>query len=132
MLTFFVLELFVQVLFKKFVDIWCYLINLPAVYSQRLEASGFSCFTIQSCFSFFYFKPLATTLFTQLFCNSTYCKLEERWSGSNENHTTFLFSFHPNCLKAFKVKNCIWKQVSYRAVFFSFMIVFSSDYYAWH
>ena len=35
-------------LFASFLNLafWCYLINLVAVYSQRLEASGFSCFHI--------------------------------------------------------------------------------------
>ena len=27
---------------KLYLALWCYLINLPVVYSQRLEASGFS------------------------------------------------------------------------------------------
>ena len=43
-------------------------------------------------------------------CNyfaATYTKLEERRSGSNENGTSFLFSFHFNSLKGFKVIN--WK-----------------------
>ena len=34
-----------QFLFKKIhLAFWCYLINVPATYFQRLEASGFSCY----------------------------------------------------------------------------------------
>ena len=44
MCHFSVLDLFLQVLSKKFIlTFWFYLINLAAVYTRRLETSGFSC-----------------------------------------------------------------------------------------
>ena len=56
--------------------------------------------------SFFHFKPLVIPLFIKYFAQHIR-KLEERGSRSNENRSTFLFSFHSNCLKVLKVIN--WK-----------------------
>ena len=75
---------------RNLLTFWCYLINLPAVYSQRHEANGFSCLSCKAVlhtetwsqwlflfyhvklfytllFIFFYFKPLVTPLFIHLF-----------------------------------------------------------------
>ena len=41
-----------MVMFTSFVEkiylaFWCYLINLPEVYLQRIDASGFCCFNLK-------------------------------------------------------------------------------------
>ena len=43
MFTFSVLDIFCKFCPKIYLTFWCYLINFPAVYSQILKGSGFSC-----------------------------------------------------------------------------------------
>ena len=53
---------------------------------------------------------------TEFFRDLLKYTLLKKWgTGSNENRTTFRFSFRSNCLKAFRVVNWkLWKQVVFK------------------
>ena len=115
---------------KNLLAFWCYLIDLSAVYSQRLETSDLFCFIIKTCFtsffSFFYFKPMVTPLFIQLFCNNMYVSSKNEGVDLTKTVQLFYFHFIPTvykCLRSyignFKGKYLLnkllkknWKQVS--------------------
>ena len=50
MFTFTILDLFCKFGLKSNLAFWCCLINLPVFQSQRLEAKGFLCFTLNRHF----------------------------------------------------------------------------------
>ena len=114
---------------NKYLAFWCYLMNLPSVYSKRLEASGFSCsYTNKECalklikFRRSKVDTLCTDLFLQmtkkqlnLICKKIY--LRRYFCDQNEILANFCLLKLTSATKLYFLKMC---HLRHRLNFFLF------------